>query len=157
MGQNKDETVETFAIIPFGKYRAMEQRLQKAEMPEEELPSSATKPAEVPKPEEEEQPPSPVPPQPIKNDGKKDTKTKYRTTQIKKLLQLIEKMDGSQRITSLENLDDLIKSAIGNSKKNLKNEQEFFNFLFANNLAHFVKNRSKINQYYDKAYSWYEV
>ena len=159
MVQNKDETVETFAIIPFGKYQAMEQRLQKAETSNEDLPKPIKVDApEVQKAEDEETPVIPVDLATTKSAVKKiDLKNKYRTAQIKKLLQLIEKKDDSQKITSLENLDDLIKCALGNGRKKIPNEEEFFNFLFANNLAHFVKNRSKINQYYDKATNWYEV
>ena len=76
---------------------------------------------------------------------------------MKKLLKHIEKKNGSQDITSLENLEQLIKCALSNSCKKLANEKEFFDFLFANNLAHFVKNRSKINQYYHNSSNWYEV
>ena len=159
MVQNKDEIVETFVIIPFGKYRAMEQRLQKAERSKEDLPKPIKIDAlEVQKEEDEETPVIPVNLATTKSAVKKiDLKNKYRTAQIKKLLQLIEKKDDSQKITSLENLDDLIKCALGNNRKKILNEQEFFNFLFANNLAHFVKNRSKMNQYYYKATNWYEV
>ena len=93
MVQNKDETVETFAIIPFGKYRAMEQRLQKAETSNEDLPKPIKVDApEVQKAEDEETPVIPVDLATTKSVVKKiDLKNKYRTAQIKKLLQVIEK------------------------------------------------------------------
>ena len=163
MVQNKDESLETFAILPFGKFLSMEKRLKKAEGSDEELPSPATKPQSNEPSEVEEVEVKEVLPTSTKSTSedsgkkKKDVKVKYRATQIKKLLHHIEKMDGPHKIASLENVEDLIKSALGNSRKTLANEKEFFNFLFANNLGHFVKNRSKIALYYDKALNWYEV
>ena len=152
MVQNKDEPLETFAIIPWGKFQSMEKRLKKEETSDEELPAAKPQTPEVEETAEKE-----VQPTPKDTTKKKDVKTKYRATQIKKLLHHIEKLGGSQKITSLENLEELIKCALGNSRKTLANEEEFFNFLFDNNLGHFVKNRSKINQYYDSASNWYEV
>ena len=76
--------------------------------------------------------------------------------QIKKILQHIEKTTGSEKVTSLENLVELIKSALSNTKKKLPNEELFFTFLFDNGMAHFVKNRSKIDLYY-KDGLWYQV
>ena len=155
MVQSNEEAVETFAILPIGKFMSMEKRLKQTEVADEEQPSpKVSDPSEVE--EVVEEVPAPPPP-PRASVKKKDVKVKYRSTQIKKLLQHIEKKDGAQKISSLENLDDLIKCALGNSKKTLPNEKEFFNFLFENNLAHFVKNRSKISQYYDKATNWFEV
>ena len=129
MVQNKDESLETFAILPFGKFLSMEKRLKKAEGSDEELPSPATKP--------QSNEPSEVEEVEVKEVLPTSTKSTSEDAGKKK--------------------KDLIKSALGNSRKTLANEKEFFNFLFANNLGHFVKNRSKIALYYDKALNWYEV
>ena len=61
---------------------------------------------------------------------KKDVKLKYRKVQIKKLLSHIERQEGGQGITSLENIDELIQSALGSSRKILPHEFKFFSFLF---------------------------
>ena len=60
-----------------------------------------------------------------------------------------------ENITELPNFEDLIKSALTQSKKSLPNESIFFNFLFRNGMASFVKNRSKIDLYYPDI--WYQV
>ena len=72
-------------------------------------------------------------------------------------LKQIEKTTNSKDITALENLDSLIKSALGSSKKVLSNEKQFFTFLFENNLGHFVRNRNKINLYYKFKDNWWSV
>ena len=87
--------------------------------------------------------------------GEDLTKT-YRSVQIKKLIAHIERSNGSEGIMALPNLDDLIKLALSNSKKTLRNEEQFFTFLFENNMSHFVKNRSKIDLYY-RGGPWYQV
>ena len=87
--------------------------------------------------------------------GEDLTKT-YRSVQIKKLIAHIERSNGSEGIMALPNLDDLIKLALKNSKKTLRHEEQFFTFLFENNMSHFVKNRSKIDLYY-RGDPWYQV
>ena len=156
MVQNDDESVETFAILPIAKFMSMEKRLKKSEDSDQRPPTP--KPSENTESETEVvenlESPLPSPKAPTK---KKEVKMKYRAAQIKKLLHHVEKKNGSEKITSLENLEELIKCALGNSRKTLQNEEMFFNFLFENNLAHFVKNRYKISKYYDQASNWYEV
>ena len=143
--------METFAIVPYPKYRSMEQRIKKVET--SELP-----PPNEPPPEQMDDQPSPQSsPLPPESGKKRDKVKTYRTVQVRKLLQYIKRMDNSQDITTLENLDELIKSALGGSRRILENEEKFFNFLFENNLAHFVKNRSKINIYYKAHDNWYEI
>ena len=83
------------------------------------------------------------------------TKT-YQSTQIQKIRTNIRKTEGSEELTSLPHLDDLIKAAISNTRKKLPNEEVFFTFLFENGMGHFVKNRSKIDLYY-KDGPWYQV
>lgn len=145
MSQNKP-SVETFAIIPFAQWRSMEKRLKQQE--------------EVP-PEPPEAPPMETPPQPVQAaeepPKKKELKNKYRKVQIKKLLQHLERLDGGQNITSLDNIDQLIDTALGTTRKMVPNEELFFSFLFDNNLAHFVKNRSKIGLYYKDRDNWFEI
>ena len=76
---------------------------------------------------------------------------------MKKLLRHIEGVEGAQEILTLPNLEDLIRSALTTSRKSLPNEQKFFTFLFSNSLGSYVKNRSKINDYYKLDKPWYEV
>ena len=88
---------------------------------------------------------------------KKELKNMFRATQIKKVLKQIERTSNSEGITNLENLDSLIKSLLGTSKKILPNEREFFEFIFENNLGHFCRNRSKIDLYYKFKDNWWSV
>ena len=69
----------------------------------------------------------------------------------------MERLDDSQHITSLENIDQLIDTALGSNKKVVPNEEMFFTYLFDNNLAHFVKNRSKIARYYKDRDNWFQI
>ena len=94
MSQNQP-TVETFAIVPFAKWRAMEKRLKQQE---EMSPPPSRQPSPEPVETAAQEPPK-----------KKDLKGKYRKVQIKKLLQHLERLDSSQNITSLENIDALIE------------------------------------------------
>ena len=158
MVQSKEESVETFAILPYAKFASMEKRFKKAKADSgEDLPTS-----QLPEPQpthikevkkEENIPLSPT----LETVKKKDVKTKYRATQIKKLIQHIEKKDGAEKITSLDNLDELIKCALGTGRKYVPNEETFFNWMFLNNLSHFIKNQSKISKYFNHASNWYEV
>ena len=108
--------------------------------------------------EEEEEPPLPPPPIEVPSPTPhQDHTTKYRSNQIKKLHNLIKENDSTRDITSLDNLEALIKAALANSRKILPNEKKFYTFLFDNNLAHFCKNRSKINLYYQNKDSWYHI
>ena len=167
MAQNKHESTEMCVILPYTDYRSMEQRAKKGEISlvqpnnsTEELIEDAKESVNNSKKADEGTLSAPqnsekMLPSP-KND-KKELKNKYRSVQIKKLLHQIEKVTPSQDITSLQNLDQLVKSALGNSRKILANEAKFFNFLFENNLAHFVKNRNKIKAYYKFSDSWWSV
>ena len=87
--------------------------------------------------------------------GKNQVQT-LRANQIRKLLGLIKKVIGSDEILQVENLEDLIKNALSQSKKKLANQQEFYDFLFQNNLAHYVRNRHAIAQFYNKT-PWYLI
>ena len=86
-----------------------------------------------------------------------DLKNTFRTAQMKKLFHLIQNNNPSQDITTLDNLDELIKSALGNDRKKLVNEEKFYRFLFEHGLSHFVKNKRAIDLYYDHKDSWWEV
>ena len=86
----------------------------------------------------------------------KDVTKSYRGVQINKLIHHIEKTKGSADVTSLTNLEELIKAALTNTRKKLPNEDMFFTFLFDNGMGHFVKNRSKIDLYY-KDGPWYQI
>ena len=148
------EPVETFVFLPYAKYKALDTRAKKVEqdptppIPEEpptnegETSTASTPSITIPPPAEG------------KNPLGKDLTKHYRGVQIKKILRLIEKTEGSTEITSLANLEELIKSAVTNTRKKLPNEEVFFTFLFDNGMGHYVKNRSKIGLYY-KNEPWY--
>ena len=119
---------------------------------------------------QKEEPPPPTPPpeivtasqeaspQPTRPVDQKDVSLKYRSNQMKKLvhhIKSVQQAHGTENITELPNFEDLIKSALTQSKKSLPNESMFFNFLFRNGMASFVKNRSKIDLYYPEI--WYQV
>ena len=160
-----EEPVELCVIMPYSEFRSIDQRAKKVdsappvtseesenkineENTSDEVEMADSAPSEDP----------PKPPQPLPEKLKKqELKNTYRSTQIKKLLKLIESKTDSKDITGLENLDSLIKSALGSSKKMLSNEKMFFNYLFENNLSHFVKNRNKINLYYKFKDNWWTV
>ena len=76
---------------------------------------------------------------------------------MKKLFDHIQKSNPSPAIATLPNLDELIKSALGNGRKKIANEEIFYKFLFEHGMGHFVKNRRAINLYYDHSDSWWEV
>ena len=143
MSQNQ-EGVETFAIVPISKWRTMEKRLKNFEEDKAEP---------VPDPPQTTPPNVPA----VEEPKKKELKQKYQKVQIKKLLQHVERLDDSQHITSLENIEQLIDTALGSSKKLVPNEEMFFTYLFDNNLAHFVKNRSKIARYYKDRDNWFQI
>ena len=149
------EPVETFVFLPYAKYKALDTRAKRVE--QDPTPSI---PEGHPSNEEEETSASSIPsiaippPAEVKNPLGKDLTKHYCGVQIKKILRLIEKTKGSTEITSLANLEELIKSAVTNTKKKLPNEEVFFTFLFDNGMGHYVKNRSKISLYY-KNKLWY--
>ena len=156
MAQSKNDSTEMHVILPLGEYRSLEQRANKAEITD-----NSTMPT---KNEDEKSDEEPLPPTQLiektsspPKEEKKELKNNYRFVQIKKLLNQIKRLNPSQDITSLPNLDELVKSALGNSRKVLGNEAKFFNFLFDNNLAHFVKNRNKIKTYYKFSDNWWAV
>ena len=148
------EPVETFVFLPYAKYKALDTRAKRVEQdpapsipeghPSNEEETSASSNPSITMP----------PPAEVKNPLGKDLTKHYRGVQIKKILRLIEKTKGSTEINSLANLEELIKSAVTNTKKKLPNEEVFFTFLFDNGLGHYVKNRSKIGLYY-KNEPWY--
>ena len=153
MSQNQP-SVETFAIIPYAKWRSMEKRLKTLEQEEVQNVSHPQPSREAsPEPKEMETEVDVGKSQP----KKKDHKAKYQKVQMKKLLQHLERLDGSQAITSLDNIDQLIESALGSSKKMIPGEEIFFPFVFENNLSHFVKNRSKIALYYKQRDNWFQI
>lgn len=164
---SKEEPVELCVILPYAEYRSIEQRAKKGDSNE----VGPTSPERSLSPTFEEsvsdsegkadsvssQEPIEVLPIPTEKAKKKELKNTFRATQIKKLLSLIEKKSNSKEVSTLENLDSLIKSALGTGQKILPNEKQFFTFLFENNLGHFVRNRKKINLYYKFKDNWWAV
>ena len=154
MTPNK-ESLETYVVLSYPRYKALDQKAKKweAQTASSQLP-------ETPETMESHPPPSI---EPSDNDTSraeaigKDITLKYKTTQMKKLLRHIEGVEGAQEILTLPNLEELIRYALTTSRKSLPNEQKFFTFLFSNSLGSYVKNRSKINDYYKLDKPWYEV
>ena len=144
------EPVETFVFLPFSQYKALDSRGK--------LHSTSQHGLENPQPKVSE---LSIATTSISKEEKQPklernvTKT-YQSTQIQKIRTNIRKTEGSEELTSLPHLDDLIKAAISNTRKKLPNEEVFFTFLFENGMGHFVKNRSKIGLYY-KDGLWYQV
>ena len=144
------EPVETFVFLPFSQYKALDSRAKShstsqhgLENPQPKVSEMSIATTSISK--EEKQP----------KLERNVTKT-YQSTQIQKIRTNIRKTEGSEELTSLPHLDDLIKAAISNTRKKLPNEEVFFTFLFENGMGHFVKNRSKIGLYY-KDGLWYQV
>lgn len=72
--------------------------------------------------------------------GKKNLNQFCKSQQLK---QLLENSD----VQLPDNADALLKAAVGNSKKNLKNESDFYKALQNNNLISYITNKHKFNQY----------
>ena len=138
-----EEGVETFVILPFPRYKALDQKSKKVDPPAE------------PEPEPEASTSPEVEPPPIKQVDHQDVRLTYRSTQMKKLFHHIKAVHGGSTIAEISNLDDLIKNALAQSKKKLPNEEEFYKFLFEHGMGSYVKNRSKIDLYYPDV--WYRV
>ena len=148
------EPFETFVFLPYNRYKALDSRAKKEQT---ELPVSNSGGGLS----SEEISSEPIPSQSdelieVKKPIGKDLTKSYRGVQMKKLLQHIEKTEGSSEIVNLPNLEELIKNAQSNSKKRLPNEKLFFTFIFDHGMSRFVKNRSKIDLYY-KYGPWYSV
>ena len=148
------EPVETFVFLPYNRYKALDSRAKKEQT---ELPVSNSGGGLS----SEEISSEPIPSQSdelieVKKPIGKDLTKSYRGVQMKKLLQHIEKTEGSSEIVNLPNLEELIKNALSNSKKRLPNEELFFTFIFDHGMSRFVKNHSKIDLYY-KYGPWYSV
>ena len=132
---------EPYVFLPLAKWKMLDEQCKK----NQNVASAMTQDIEEPVPEvkDESTPTEPV----LKSaaaHGKNLTK-QYRTIQLEKILR--DKY-GSQ-LNKFENLHDLINSAIGQSRRVLKHEEEFFKMLFDVNAASaLVNNNSKIFQYY---------
>ena len=144
------ESVETFVILPLHKFKALEERGKRDGV--ELRPSGNKSPAVVEENDETPATTTTTTTTAAAEEGgvpaKKDLKDTYRATLFRKLLKYIKERDSDATVTSFENLDALIRSALNTSKKTLPNEAAFFDFLFENNLAFYVRNRSKIDRYY---------
>ena len=148
MTSNQDG-LEPYVILSYPRYKALDQRAKRGDTPA--IPQTS-EPAEV------SESPSPTTPEPPPKEAiGTDVTLKYRTTQMKRLLQHISQAKGSEDILALPNLETLIKAAVTTSRKSLPNEKKFFTFLFENSLGAYVKNRNKINAYYQMDTPWYEV
>ena len=106
------EPVETFVFLPFSQYKALDSRGK--------LHSTSQHGLENPQPKVSEMS---IATTSISKEEKQPklernvTKT-YQSTQIQKIRTNIRKTEGSEELTSLPHLDDLIKAAISNTRKN---------------------------------------
>ena len=149
------EGVQTFVLLPFADYKAMDVRLKKAESAPLDAPSNHEHlQSNVEESSVEREAPKELDRAAVK---KKDLAASYRSSHLKKLLKHLEKVDKNGEILNLENLDALIKSAFSNSKKILRNEETFFKYLFSNGLSHWVSNRNKIDLYHPEKDSWFKI
>ena len=155
------EPLETYILVPLPKHKNNEQKIKKAE----EI--IATSAPTVPEPLQEveeviEEPPPPSsppvamprPPSPMPPVGKNQTQV-YRKNQIKKILHNLKTRPEAESILQFENLDDLIKNSLSQSRKVLPNQEEFYRFMFDSGLSSLVRNRLAISKWYKK--NWYFI
>lgn len=71
---------------------------------------------------------------------------------FEKLFKALEKYKGID--TNFPNLQQLIKAAIGSSKRTLPNEEKFYKLLLDHQLFHLVKNQHKIKKFWP---SWFRI
>ena len=140
-------TVETYVCVPFAKYTqlenaALDHTVEKKPDPEptplDPIKEENETPGEdesVPDPEVEENGLSSA----TKHEVKKQT---LLHTHLTKFLKAIELYGGEA--LHIPNLDSLAKQALGQSKRMLDNEEEFYQFISKHGLSHMVKNRHKI-------------
>ena len=171
------ESVETYVIIPHHKFKALEERCKKMLVepppPDHKSPAEESEEGEAndadgvrPSTEEEEEEEEreakahrPTSPERARHrprsskKKKKDLKKTFQSTAFKKLLAVLKARDGKGTVTSLDNLDELVNSAVTQSKRELPHEGQFFDFIFSRGLGHFVRNRWKIQEHY-KGLMW---
>ena len=157
------EALETWILCSLPRYKNHMEKLKRAEEVLKKHDNSTSSPPTQPLEEAlEVEPPVTIEQEeeePVVSQKEvigKNQVQNLRANQIRKLLSLIKKVIGSDEILQLENLEDLIKNALSQSKKKLANQQEFYDFLFQNNLAHYVRNRHAIAQFYNKT-PWYLI
>ena len=171
------EPLETYILVSLPKHKTNEQKLKRAE---EIIANSSAKSPQIlervvkeeeeeedhdgEEEEEEEENRSKSPPaaetsrhpspSPSITVGKNQTKT-YRKNQIKKILNHLKNVSGSESILQLDNLDDLINNALSQSRRVLANQEQFYRFMFDSGLASLVRNRHAISKWYKK--NWYFI
>ena len=146
--------LETFVLLPFNDFRAMDQRLKKAE---EGVQAGITPPSELREISAVNDSVSNTMSKEQVKEVKKDMTKMYQASHMKKFLQRIRNTTESKELLDLVNIEELIKSAVNNSRKTLPNEEKFFKFLFTHGLGHLVKNRNKIDLYFEGKDRWYHV
>ena len=173
-------SVHCYAILPIEKLNHIEHQLHeyqskekeantKKEMSEKEkeIPLDET-PLEVPiKKEETEEsdvsPSGPVdssPPSPTKSE--KNTlpaeikslvkKKSLSARHLEKLIKAIETYEG--KTLAIDNLSQIAKAAVGQGKKRVPNEDEFFTFIARENLFHLIKNRHMLRRHFPH---WFRI
>ena len=146
--------LETFVLLPFNDFRAMDQRLKKAE---EGVQAGVTPPSESRDISALDASVLNAKSKYKSKEIKKDMKKTYQASHMKKFLQRIRNTTESKEILDLDNIEGLVKSAANNSRKMLPNEEKFFKFLFTHDLGYLVKNRNKIDLYFEEKDRWYHI
>ena len=157
-------TVETYVIVPLMKWTQMEDAaMKKSTPPPQPATTEEVKEEEEPKPHEPLEEPEDSPP-PAKAPAKEPPSPLLPTTKelvtkkmlghkhFEKFFEAVKAYGG--KIPELPNIEALIRSALGKSKRVLENEEEFYQFLSAHGLVHLIKNPFKIKRYVP---SWFRV
>ena len=169
---NRGADLETWILFSPARYKSHMEKLRKAEemlansanKTEARLPTPKPRPEPEPKPEPEllaENPfPEPSaadsPEKPAAKEIGKEQVKAFMTNRLKKFLDLMKQVSGSAEVLELDNLEALIKHALSQSKKSLTNQDDFYEFLCENNLAHLVRNRHVIAKFFNKS-AWYHI
>ena len=124
---------------------------------EEEAPSSETSQAEEKDEEEEEKLPDSKnggQQQPLLSENMKSLVRKKRLANrhLVKLLEAIQKYEGKD--SRLENVTKLAAAAVGQSKKVLPGEAEFYQMIIDKGLTYLIRNKSKIKKWIP---NWYRI
>lgn len=151
-------SVEPFVLLPFNKWKAMDEELRKKSNGEMKTEWSANKSDITAKPEhvEYEQKVTKLPEPKLSKlpELGKDLTSQQSAANIRKQVEYLKTMHGGA-FEDIDNLDELVKNAVSNSKREVQNEQRFYDFLFKHSLGGFVRNRHKIEKYFKSP--WYLI
>lgn len=148
-------SVEPFVLLPFHKWKSMDEQLRKKShletIPEPQAapPDMNIKPMRdgtVSNVETSETSPVPA--------LGKDLVGQQSAANIRKQVEYL-KTAHKGAFDHVDNLEELVKNAVSNSKKVVRNEKQFYEFLFKHSLGGFVRNRYQIEKYFKSP--WYLI